>query len=559
MKQEIQSNQSGEGTGRSRYLFPVGLAIATIAGLLIRWYIARKTYIDFDEWQHLFMAGTPRWTDLFFELRTNAHPALFFLLLRGIVWLGNVALYRAISVAAGTGSILMVGLIARRILSSPMLQALCVFAFALSASAIMIAVEIRSYQLTVFLTLLAFSAWLMIFPLANGQTSVRSCIVFAICTSLAVFSHYSAVFFLGASIATPLIAGAMFPRIRERWISGMRTNTIWWIFAAFALPCAVFAVEYFVHIRRQLMLGADPEFYRGGTPGETVEAFLLRNSHNFFNLFSPIEVHNTALFLATLVIVGAAAGWVFFRKSRVLPGAGATAAAPIVLAAVMVLEIMTASLARKYPFGGLLRHQYIAGPFLLIAAFVFLDALVSISGSVSRRAIPVLLTAALVVNLAVQWPSLIVYPGAVLLQDEYDSWRAAFGDRRAVYLDHWSVIGFFIHTSTLPRHFVRRIADAARIDQYALPDGTQIFYDKTRDNLDLSDASVYQSFAACLRGSGVHELSLFFFSAGNRPLNQLPHELEESIIEKASEQGLIATKVLATRTSVFAGFRLRND
>src|SRR4051794_34214219 len=80
------------------YVFWPVLLLVSIAGFLLRLEVGRKTYISFDEWQHVFMAASARWTDLAFELRTNSHPPLFFLLLRGIVRLGNVALYRSISI-----------------------------------------------------------------------------------------------------------------------------------------------------------------------------------------------------------------------------------------------------------------------------------------------------------------------------------------------------------------------------------------------------------------------------------------------------------------------------
>jgi hypothetical protein len=553
--------RSDAGTGRTPWVFWVVLLLAALAGLLVRVEVGRKTYISFDEWQHVFMAGTARWTDLSFELRSNAHPPLFFLLLRGIVRLGNVSLYRSISIAAGAGSIVVVGLIAKRILHSPAMQLLCATAFALSAAAISVSVEIRSYQLTVFLTLVAFLSWLDLFPRTDGRIRVWPCITFAICSSLAVLSHYSAIFFQGACVAVPFLVAAMSPRLRERWIRGTQKRSIWLAASALAFPCAVFAVEYVVHARKHIMLGYIaslyiPDFHRGGTPNETVAAFVLRNSRNFLNLFSPIEFQSSTTFLLVIVLLSAAVIWVYFKRSS----AAEISTAPIVFAMVMVLELLVASLVRRYPFGGLLRHQYIAGPFLLVAAFVFLDALVSTVGPNLRRAIPVLLLAAMVANLIVEWPKLIVFPGLVQFKDEFNAWRSALPDTRAVYLDHWAVIGHFMHTNDLPRRFVRRIPGDAWIDQYHVPDGTpdgtEIFYDKTRDNLDLLDSSVYRSFAACLRGSGMTELSLFYFTAGARPLDQAPADLEKTIVQKAAEQGLTASKVVASQTTVFAGFKL---
>src|SRR5277367_2580399 len=124
-----------------RVFWPALLLIALI-GFVVRVEVGRKTFISFDEWQHLFMAASARWSDLSFELATNAHPPLFFLLLRYIVKLGHVGLYRLISVASGTGSIIVVGLIARKVIDSPVLQLVGAAAFALSADAISISVEI---------------------------------------------------------------------------------------------------------------------------------------------------------------------------------------------------------------------------------------------------------------------------------------------------------------------------------------------------------------------------------------------------------------------------------
>ena len=58
---------------------------------------------------------------------------LIMLLLGGIVKLGHVALYRSISIAAGVGSIILVGLIARRTLRSQTMQLVCAAAFVAAA------------------------------------------------------------------------------------------------------------------------------------------------------------------------------------------------------------------------------------------------------------------------------------------------------------------------------------------------------------------------------------------------------------------------------------------
>lgn len=537
-------NPGQEVAKRTRSPFWWIVAALTIAGLALRVEVGRRTIISFDEWQHVFMAAGARWSDVFFELRTNAHPPLFFGFLRWIARLGHVGLYRSISIGAGAGSIVAVGCIARRVLQSPVAQLLCVAAFALSADAIATSVEIRSYELAVFFTLVAFAAWLaMLRPVEpRAPAAFATAAVFAICSSLALLSHYSAVFFVAAALAVMALRG---PARNFRMPA-----------AAFALPCAVFAVAYFLHARRQPIEGYLYDFYRGFTPGETALGFLVRNTRNFFNLFSPVPLQSTAAFAGIVAVLCAAGVWALRKRRDWTP----EAAGAVFFAVALVLEMAAGGLARKYPFGGLLRHQYIAGPFLLIAAFVPLDAICSKPGlspvsRMLRRALPVLLSAAIAANLAAQWPKLIQYPGEVILQSEFNEWKTGFPHTRAVYLDHWGVIGYFAHTSDQPRTFVRRIADAARIDQYRLPDGTSIFYDKSRDNLDLLDPSVYRSFADCLRSGEIRELSLFFFRAGGVPLPQSPAEMEQLVAARAAQEGLTAIKVHATPTTVFAAFR----
>ncbi|HVY91723.1 MAG TPA: hypothetical protein VHA14_03200, partial [Bryobacteraceae bacterium] len=308
--------------------FWLWLVLIALAGLLIRVDIGRRTFIDFDEWQHLFMSASPRWADLEFELRTNAHPPLFFLLLGWIVRLGHPALYRAISIAAGTGSIVMAGMIGRRLFESPLIQLACAAAFAFSLDAITISDEIRSYQLAIFLCLVAFYAWL----------DMRA-VLFAAASSLALLSHYAAIFFVVACAILTL------PRLRLR-------SAI-----ALAVPLILFAAEYVLHAGAQPQQGYLFDFYFGKTGGEGLVGFLLRNIHNFFNLFSPVAVTPVALAAVGAAIFCAFAVCAYRKKSSVA----------ILLAAIVVLEIIAAGVIGKYPFGGELRHQYIAGPFLLLA------------------------------------------------------------------------------------------------------------------------------------------------------------------------------------------------
>jgi hypothetical protein len=500
--------------------FWLWLILIALAGLVIRVDIGARTFIDFDEWQHLFMAASPRWADLEFELSTNAHPPLFFLLLGWIEQLGNPAFYRALSIAAGTGSVVMAGLIARRLFESPLIQLACAAAFAFSVDAITISDEIRSYQVAIFFVLVAFYAWL------GMPGSVRSSILFAFASSLALLSHYSAIFAVAACAILTV------PRLRLR-------SAI-----ALAVPLLLFAAEYLLHAGAQPQQGYIIGYYFGTTAGESLPGFLLRNSRNFFNLFSPIELASIPAAAVVIVIVCALAAWAALRRK---------ASVVILAAAVIVFEIVAAAILGKYPFGGELRHQYIAGPFLLLAAFAVLDRL---NVKLPRAVIPALALCVSVAGFASQRSSLIRFPGVVLQSEQYRAWRTAFPHAPAVYVDHWGAIAYFIHTSTEPRTFVRHIPAAANVDEYRTPDGIHIFYDKSRDIADLADSATYASVASCLRTSGLSGITIFLMSPGDRPLDLHNGKLESIIADLAARHGLRLTRFAPGPQYAAAGFKL---
>jgi hypothetical protein len=541
-------------------LFWVGLLLITLVGFAIRLYAGKHEHMSYDEWQHVFMASGARMTDVLYEVRTNAHPLLFFLLLRGLLKLGHAQLlYRSISILAGTCSIVLVGLIARRVLRSQVLQLLCVAAFTLSASAIIISIQVRSYQLAVVMVLLAFLSYLDMIPAPRGPVSLRPYVIFAIASSLAVWSLYASIFFVGASIAVPAVLAAVSGSFRKRLIAGLSTKSVCLSVASFALPCFVFA-GHLDHMRQQVIQGYVYDFYWGMKLDETVSGFVLTNARNFFNLFSPLQLESPVVFLLIIIALGVAGLWAYRRALRGEPGMKADSLLPVAFAAVMVAGLLAASLARQYPFGGLMRHQYIVAPFLLLAAFVFLDALSALAAPVLRRGISILVGAAILANPAFNWEKVVEFPDSVVLTNEFGDYSAAFPQARAVYVDSFSVWGYFVHTDDGARRFVRRVTDPAWIDEYRIQggghDGTLIFYDKTRFHLSFSDPSLYESLAACLRQSGVDELVLFWFAPGDTPVGQDTVALQKLIREKAAEQGLTATKLFVPEGAVFASFRL---
>ena len=569
MKADALLTTSPDNTVPHRKSFNVPfLAVLTLiaaTSLLIRWYVSANGMMDFDEWQHVFMASGARWADLRYELDTNAHPPLFFVLLRSLLHIGHSkVLYRSISILSGTASVFLIGLIARKVCRNVAIALLCAGAFGLSGTAITISGEVRSYQLAISFVLLAFLSYLEMLSEEPNRVGWRPYVLFAAATSMAVSCHYFAALFLGATLAVPFLLATISGDYRRRLSPFKNGRALLRLAVSLTIPLCALLTLYFSHARNQPIQGYLYDFYFGFSqiPHETQLAFTLRNLQNIANLFSPVVFQSRPIFLSALALVCFAAISVVAVARRAKTRDMGTLDLTFVFVLTMVSELIVLSLKRLYPFGGLMRHQYIVAPFLVVAAFLLLDRLVSLLIPVLRVAALILICGCIALNASVVWPTLIVGRGIVIYQREFDDYRAAFPDARAVYLDRFGIIGYFINTDDQPRRFVRRISDPSFIDQYSIcggsPEGTQIFYDKSRDNLDLADPTVYRSFAACLRQSRLKELTLFFFTAGNRPFEKPPAILKQLVIDTAAQQGLAATKVVVDGTAVYAAFTLKS-
>jgi hypothetical protein len=524
------------------------LAALAAVGLAIRVHVGSLEFMDFDEWQQVFMASAPRWTDLAYELNAEWHPPLFYLLLKGLLAFGHSKLlYRCIALVPGTGAIVLIGLIARRLLRSRAVALLCAAALAFSTAAITISVEVRQYQLAAFLVLIAFDAFLTLWT-DDSPPRAHTCVVYAAGASMAVLCHYSAIVFVTASA---LLAAA-----RQLLDSSWRWQRPWVLGLTLGAPLAVFLSLYVTYIQGLPPLGYLYAFYWRMTPGETLPGFLLRNFQNFWNLFAVVEGHSRAAFLTLASAAGVPSAAILWRSRRPHD----PSILPILVAGVMMCELVALSIVRAYPFGGLLRHQYVVGPFLILGTFVVVDRAASLLNRRARAAMTAATAAVLIVNLAVRWPTLVVFPDLVMYTPQFNDYRNAFPNAQAVFVDAWGVIGYFIHTDDRPRHFVRRIDDVFPIDQYHIdmPDGgVELFYEKSRRTINVRYASLYRSLARCLKQSGVRQLTMFFFTPGDVPMADSPETLRQIITETADGQGLTVTRVVVGPTTIFAGFELK--
>src|SRR5579862_5754815 len=104
---------------RPRYF---GLALLGIAllSLIPRLLLGVSQYVEYDGYWHVWIAQQDRWTNFIREYQANAHPPLYFLLLRLTFWLGKTQLaYRSVSLISGTAAVYVLGRTALRAMRSP--------------------------------------------------------------------------------------------------------------------------------------------------------------------------------------------------------------------------------------------------------------------------------------------------------------------------------------------------------------------------------------------------------------------------------------------------------
>ena len=94
-------------------MFGTGLVFTALAAAVPRLLLGASQYIEYDGYWHIFIAQQDNWNRFWLEIYANAHPPLYFLLLKAALRLGHsLIVYRSISLLTGIGSVALVGWIA---------------------------------------------------------------------------------------------------------------------------------------------------------------------------------------------------------------------------------------------------------------------------------------------------------------------------------------------------------------------------------------------------------------------------------------------------------------
>ncbi|MDP9055097.1 MAG: glycosyltransferase family 39 protein [Acidobacteriota bacterium] len=509
----IDPSREPERSNACRGFVLVLICITAAAAIPALW-LGSSQYIEYDGYWHVFIAQQDHWSRFWDDIRVNAHPPLFFLLLRVMLRFGHSLLvYRSISLAAGIASVFLVGWVARKVTnSSPRSwQSALLYGFALPA--VIMACEVRSYMLSVFFVLLSFSFLLDVAGgdapgTAGSRNQVKARAGFAIFAILACLSHYFAFFYCGAAMA---LLGARFVSRKTRGLA-----TSWLEEAATLLPITgTILTLYLVHARYLAEIqGHLLPYYYDRAGHESGAAFLLRNSGNLLNLFAPWPISSDTVTLAVALLAMAGGIFALLVMRRLRDTVSASATWTLLITWMMLAMIALAALAGKYPFGGDLRQQYILFPFFLLCLAIVLERLVApIAARVPRFARLLLngLAAALIVAVGLGQFSEYPKSGNNVLADNVQTFDRVEPAPAVVYLDQFNLITFFIYHHDWNWKLEKR-QPLPGIDIYNLVRGNQrilVLRDRERWNLDPEELGFYGQMARFLRTLKVLGITVF--------------------------------------------------
>src|SRR5215475_7601104 len=116
----------------------VALAAVLVGTAVVLVLVGRREFIGYDSYWHVFIARQDLWPNFWREVRDNAHPPLFYFLLRlASAWIGPTYLaYRAVSIAATVAATALVAAVVWRTTTNRALAVVAAAAFGFAYGAI---------------------------------------------------------------------------------------------------------------------------------------------------------------------------------------------------------------------------------------------------------------------------------------------------------------------------------------------------------------------------------------------------------------------------------------
>jgi hypothetical protein len=447
--------------------------------------------------------------------------------------------------------VFLVGWIGRKVTGSKAWACEVALAYGLALPGIVISCEVRSYMLSIFFVLLSFSYLVNILS-AEGGNQVRARIGFSIGAVLAVLSEYFAFFYIVPSLIL-LFARCLRLKFRGKPASlGVEACT--------GLPVVGTAyLLYWLHVHdRAGIFGHLLTFYYDPSGKEQLGSYLLRNWENLVNLFLPFQVSNGAVAIGLFVagLIGVAL-YVFFLR----PGDSRSrvAIATMFITLAMLAQIAVASVARKYPFGGYLRQQFILFPFFVLCAGILAERLTLFLQRDARR---LALAAVAIAIAAVSLNRFEEYPKVTqnVFGDQMQRFEEVAPAPATVYLDQVNVITFFLYHHDWRWSFLEGDHPAPGIDVYRLRKGSRqmlVLRDRSKWNAQPDDSAVYSKLAIFLRMRQTADVSVF--SARDPSLGPIDVAAERrAIVTLASWEGICVQRLALDPDGWYGVFRASN-
>jgi hypothetical protein len=292
-----------------------------------------------------------------------------------------------------------------------------------------------------------------------------------------------------------------------------------------------------------------------------VFAFVLRNSSNFLNLFLPVQIASLPVSLGLGLLLIAAAVVAVIRLRPFINSGAMEALWTFLVSGITLAAIILAGVAGKYPFGGVLRQQFLLFPFLVLCLAIVGEQLARAVGSTSSPRTRLAANAGLAVLAAgagiAQYTE---YPKVSynILEPQMAAFDRLERSPAAVYLDQFNLITFFVYHHDW-KWTLQREQPIKGIDVYRLRKGGMemlVFRDKTRWNLDPDEAPAYKQFAELLKVEGTPALSVFDVrqEQSKSPFSDIKG-VQSQILTLASSSAVCVQKMLVGQTYWYVTFR----
>jgi hypothetical protein len=538
---------------RRRPIFTLTLLAIAAISLIPRLALGTSQFVEYDGYWHVWIAQQDRWANFIREYHGDAHPPLYYLLLRWTMALGNSqVVYRLLSLISGTISVWFLGITALKAFRSPIWAALSALAYGLSMASILTSNEVRGYMLASFFIQVSFYYLLDLIGERQPPT-LWPRIVFALMAVLACLTEYYALIYVAAAFLI-VLANLIFLRPPRLVFAILREA------ATFVLILALPVWEYISHLgAKSVAYDHLPGYYFPADGSQSVADFLWSNLRNELSWFSPLKLPEGGGFAALIAVcVAALLATVFLLRDTREPK-NREALMSLAFPFVILGALMAGGLVRAYPYGGFLRQQYIIYPFLIVCPFLLADRLLTGVRPLVTRVLAGLV-AILIAFVSIQdyeaWPKI----SRLLLSDQMARYNRLFPAAEAVYIDQFNLITFFTHHHTWKWTYVSPLPENPGVDIYRLSEGPRsilLFRDLNHWLLDFREADMYALIARGMRQFGVRSMTIFCPAQfPGKPRTRLQTDAYRArIAELGAAQGLCVQTLELENYDVYAEFR----